>query len=36
MLEGQATAYVCSGHACRKPVNSREELAGLLEERIGC
>ncbi|MFZ0450933.1 MAG: thioredoxin domain-containing protein [Desulfatiglandaceae bacterium] len=31
-IEGKPTAYVCIGHACRLPTNSREELAGLLDK----
>ena len=30
-IEGKATAYVCENFTCRLPVNTREELAALLE-----
>ncbi len=29
-IQGQATAYVCENFTCRMPVNTREELAALL------
>ena len=30
-IDGRATAYVCENFVCRLPVNSREELAALLD-----
>ncbi len=30
MIDGKATAYVCSGHACSKPVTEPEEMLSLL------
>jgi uncharacterized protein YyaL (SSP411 family) len=30
-LDGMATAYVCSGHACQLPVTSPEKMIALLE-----
>ena len=33
--ERGATAYVCADSACRKPVTSARELAGLLDELVG-
>ena len=31
--DGRATAYVCEDFSCRMPVNTREELASLLDRR---
>ncbi len=33
LLDGRATAYVCEDYSCKMPVNSRKELAALLDGR---
>jgi len=30
-IHGQATAYVCENFTCRLPVNTKEELAAMLD-----
>jgi hypothetical protein len=33
MMDGKATAYVCSGYACHQPVTDPDELQRLLKNR---